>query len=281
MDLSIRARYHIMPVTMTPNVSTLLNTQSRSLMTHARHIIIGDVHGCLTELQALIRRTSPHPDDTFIFLGDLIDKGPDSAGVVHWVRHFAKEHHVVLIEGNHEEKHRRWRRHTNQGSPIADTMTGIARMAALTQALSDADIAFLETARLYFHMPQYRALAVHAGVPPAVETLPTDPREIASYPRKQRDIYMQMLRVRFVSPEGKLRHLGDETEDDRYWATFYDGRFGTVYFGHQVFMTRAPVAFAHAVGLDLGAVHGGFLAAAMLSDRGVTYLLEPARQVYA
>jgi serine/threonine protein phosphatase 1 len=249
-------------------------------MTHARHIIIGDVHGCLTELRALIHRISPQLEDTFIFLGDLIDKGPQSPGVVRWVRHFSEVHRVVLIEGNHEEKHRRWRHHRRQGSPIADTMTGIERMAALTQALSAADIAFLETGQLYFHMPQYRALAVHAGVPPAIEALPADPQEIAAYPRKQRDIYMQMLRIRFVSPEGKIRRLGDETEDDRYWATFYDGRLGTVYFGHQVFMTPAPVAFAHAVGLDLGAVHGGFLAAAVLSDGGVTYILEPARQAY-
>jgi serine/threonine protein phosphatase 1 len=247
----------------------------------SRHILIGDVHGCLTELQALIHRIAPQPDDTFVFLGDLIDKGPESPGVVRWVRHFAEAHRVILIEGNHEEKHRRWRRHQRQGSPIADTMTGTERMAALTQALSAADIAFLETGRLYFHMPQYQALAVHAGVPPAIETLPADPREIAAYPRKQRDIYMQMLRIRFVSAEGKIRHLGDEVEGDRYWATFYDGRLGTVYFGHQVFMTPAPVVFAHAVGLDLGAVHGGFLAAAVLSDGGVTYILEPARHVYA
>ena len=250
-------------------------------MTDARHILIGDVHGCLTELQALIHRIAPQPDDTFVFLGDLIDKGPQSPDVVRWVRHFAELHRVVLIEGNHEEKHRRWRHHMRQGSPIANTMTGIERMAALTQVLSAADIDFLETGQLYYQMPQYQALAVHAGVPPALESLPANPLEIASYPRKHRDLYLKMLRIRFVSPEGKLRHLGEETEDDRYWATFYDGRFGTVYFGHQVFMTRAPVAFAHAVGLDLGAVHGGFLAAAILSDCGVTYVLEPARQVYA
>ena len=250
-------------------------------MTDARHILIGDVHGCLTELQALIRRLAPQPQDTFIFLGDLIDKGPDSPGVVRWVRQFAEGHHVVLVEGNHEEKHRRWRQHMQKGSPIANHMTGIERMAALTQALSDEDIAFLDSAQLYYDMPQYHALAVHAGAPPGLETLPADPREIAAYSRKQRDIYMQMLRIRFVSPEGKMRHLGQEIEGDRYWATFYDGRLGTVYFGHQVFMTPAPVAFEHAIGLDLGAVHGGFLAAAVLSEAGVAYVLEPARQVYA
>ena len=250
-------------------------------MTHARHIIIGDVHGCLTELQALIRRLQPQPQDTFIFLGDLIDKGPNSAGVVRWVRLFAERYEVVLIEGNHEEKHRRWRQHRRRGSPIADSMTGIERMAALAQALSEEDIAFLDGAQLYFYMPQHHALAVHAGAPPGLETLPADPREIAGYSRKQRDLYMQMMRIRFVSPEGKMRHLGHEIEGDRYWATFYDGRLGAIYFGHQVFMTPAPVAFEHAIGLDLGAVHGGFLAAAVLSEAGVAYVVEPARQVYA
>ena len=92
---------------------------------------------------------------------------------------------------------------------------------------------------------------------------------------------MKMQRIRFVSPEGKILQLGHETPRDRYWATLYDGRLGTVYFGHQVFMQPGPVAFEHAIGLDLGAVHGGYLAAAVLSDSGVHYVVEPARQVYS
>ena len=56
-------------------------------MTHARYIVIDDVHGCLTELQRLIGRITSRPDDTFVFLGDLVDKGPESPGGVCWVRH--------------------------------------------------------------------------------------------------------------------------------------------------------------------------------------------------
>jgi hypothetical protein len=250
-------------------------------MRHARYILIGDVHGCLVELQALIHRIAPLPDDTFVFLGDLVDKGPESPAVVRWVRHLATRYRVVCIEGNHEEKHRRWRQHVRLGSPVVHTMTGTAQMAAITQALSAADIAFLETGRLYFCIPHYHALVVHAGVPPAIATLPEDPQEISTYARKHRDLYKQMQRIRFVSPEGKIVQLGHETTHDRYWAELYDGRFGTVYFGHHVFLAPAPVAFPYAVGLDLGAVHGGYLAAAILSEHGVTYRMEPARRVYA
>lgn len=250
-------------------------------MTHARCILIGDVHGCLIELQALIRRLAPRSDDTLVFLGDLVDKGPESAAVVRWVRRLSTRYRVVLVEGNHEEKHRRWRQHMRAGSPAADLMTGTEQIANITQAMSADDIAFLETGQLYFYMPQYHALAVHAGVPPTLTTLPQDPQEIATYPRKQRDLYKQVQRIRFVSPTGDSVPLGHETAYDRYWATLYDGCLGTVYFGHQVFLTPAPVAFPHAIGLDLGAVHGGYLAAAILSEQGVTYELEPARGVYA
>ncbi|MGE3539253.1 MAG: metallophosphoesterase family protein [Candidatus Tectimicrobiota bacterium] len=250
-------------------------------MTHARYIVIGDVHGCLLELRALIRRIQPRADDTFVFLGDLLDKGPHSPAVVRWIRHFARRYRVVLIEGNHEEKHRRWRQHMRLGSPVAHTMTGTPQMAAITQAMSAEDIAFLETGRLYFRMPPYHALAVHAGVPPALARLPENPGEIDTYARKECELYMKMQRIRFVSPEGKIVQLGHETARDRYWADTYDGRLGTVYFGHQVFLTSCPVAFPHAVGLDLGAVHGGYLAAAILSEQGMTYEVEPARWVYA
>ena len=250
-------------------------------MTHSRYILIGDVHGCLTELQALLRRIAPRPDDTLVFLGDLVDKGPDSPGVVRWVRHLSTLYRVVLIEGNHEEKHRRWRHHMRLGSPVVHTMTGTQQIAAITQDMSAADIAFLETGRLYFRILHYDALVVHAGVPPAIAILPDDPQEIVTYTRQQRDLYGKMQRIRFVSPEGKILQLGHETERDRYWAELYDGRLGTVYFGHQVFLEPAPVAFPHAVGLDLGAVHGGYLAAAILSEQGVTYKVEPARRAYA
>ena len=247
----------------------------------SRYIIIGDVHGCLAELRALLERIGPRSDDTVVFVGDLVDKGPHSPSVVRWIREFAEAHRVVLIEGNHEEKHRRWRHHTRNGSDIVRTMTGTAQIEAISTALSEADIAFLETGLLYFRIPEYDAFVVHAGVPPALDRLPDDPRDILSYSRKQRDVYMKMQRIRFISPEGKVLQLGHETDRDHYWATRYDGRFGTVYFGHQVFMRPEPVEFEHAIGLDLGAVHGGYLAAAILSENGVSYVMEPARQVYS
>ena len=51
-----------------------------------RIIAIGDVHGCVDELQLLLKRVNYHPGDAVIFLGDLVAKGPDSCGAVQMVR---------------------------------------------------------------------------------------------------------------------------------------------------------------------------------------------------
>jgi len=50
-----------------------------------RHIIIGDVHGMSEELALLMSDVRPTSKDIVVFVGDLVDKGPDSAGVVRWL----------------------------------------------------------------------------------------------------------------------------------------------------------------------------------------------------
>jgi hypothetical protein len=58
---------------------------------------------------------------------------------------------------------------------------------------------------------------------------------------------------------------GSETEDDPFWTELYDGRFGTVYYGHQPWRkTSRPRVEGHTVGMDLGCVFGNRLAAAVL-----------------
>ncbi len=69
----------------------------------SRVLAIGDVHGCLTHLSSLLDAVSPKPDDHLIFLGDYVDRGPDSAGVLQRVMSLRKTHQVTALMGNHEE----------------------------------------------------------------------------------------------------------------------------------------------------------------------------------
>lgn len=68
-----------------------------------RTLVIGDVHGCLIELNSLLRKIAPAASDHLIFLGDLIDRGPDSAGVLNCVIGLAGQCRVTTIMGNHEQ----------------------------------------------------------------------------------------------------------------------------------------------------------------------------------
>ncbi|HSD86639.1 MAG TPA: metallophosphoesterase family protein [Kofleriaceae bacterium] len=71
-----------------------------------RTFAIGDIHGDLAALATLFERLPPLvADDTVVFLGDYIDRGPDSAGVVAWVRDLAHRipAKVVCLRGNHED----------------------------------------------------------------------------------------------------------------------------------------------------------------------------------
>lgn len=69
--------------------------------------IIGDVHGCLSELIKLLAIIDSKiaPDDEIIFVGDYVDRGPDSKGVVDLLIERQKNHpnKHVFIKGNHED----------------------------------------------------------------------------------------------------------------------------------------------------------------------------------
>jgi len=67
-----------------------------------RHLAIGDIHGCITALKALIDFVGLRPDDTIVTLGDYVDRGPDSRAVVDFVINLGKTHHLVPLRGNHE-----------------------------------------------------------------------------------------------------------------------------------------------------------------------------------
>lgn len=68
-----------------------------------RTIAIGDIHGCTTALAALLEAIAPQPEDTIVVLGDYIDRGPDSRGVIEQLITLSERCELVPILGNHEE----------------------------------------------------------------------------------------------------------------------------------------------------------------------------------
>lgn len=71
----------------------------------AKRWIIPDIHGCSKTLKSLIdTQIKPGSRDELIFLGDYIDRGPDSKGVIDYIMQLQKkEYNIRLLKGNHEE----------------------------------------------------------------------------------------------------------------------------------------------------------------------------------
>jgi serine/threonine protein phosphatase 1 len=67
-----------------------------------RLLAIGDVHGCSRALDRLLWEVAPRENDIIVFLGDYIDRGPDSRGVIDRVIALSLTHNVVPLRGNHE-----------------------------------------------------------------------------------------------------------------------------------------------------------------------------------
>jgi len=122
-----------------------------------RVAIIGDVHGCLDELATLVSMLEHSSIDSIWHLGDLVDRGPDSGGVVR----FCMEKKIEGVLGNHE-------------STILSLYSGVKagtknaapdKLRTISQ-LGEAEISYLEKLPLLHVFDDLEAVIVHAGLEP-------------------------------------------------------------------------------------------------------------------
>lgn len=204
-----------------------------------RTILVGDVHGCLAELQKLLDRVAFCSSDRLIFVGDLVARGPRSAGVVALCRRLR----ALVVRGNHEEKLLQWR----QGSKSRDE-GGCEAIGALhlqvARDLCEDDWKFLEATPLWCDLPEHDLWVVHAGVLPGV-ALPQQPRRA-------------LLTMRSIGEMGEpLVRAGSIPWGCRYLGPRH------VVFGHHA--QPRPQLHPFATGIDTGCVYGGSLTAMVLA----------------
>ena len=204
------------------------------MMLEERTLIIGDIHGCLELLKRLMDRVKWQPDqDRLIFLGDYIDRGPDSKGVIDFLLQLMRESEKVqCLMGNHE-------------SMFLDFLSGVDISTFLINGGEDTlrsyyfdgetiippeHIHFLKNLQILLEVQNY--CTVHAGLMPGLQ-------------------------------------IKDQSIDDMIWIrepfiySKYD--FGKkIIFGHTVFYN--PLVMDNKIGLDTGAVYGNKLTCLELPD---------------
>lgn len=237
--------------------------------------IVGDVHGCLEELSELIEKINPSKTDEVVFVGDLVDKGPDSAGVVKKVRGLKRYCQVVLVKGNHEEKHQRYYRHLVKNTGLHNRIKNWQKIDEIIKQLNADDMEFINSAPIFYKIEEYNLLVVHGGITPKMHTLPMNNSYIA-----KKSMLNDMLRTRYVDDNGNMVPLNNVNDTHKFWAEKYDGRFGTVVYGHEPYMIAYPKVYSHALGIDLGCVYGNMLCALKINGDEVECLFVSAKQTY-
>jgi serine/threonine protein phosphatase 1 len=133
-----------------------------------RLIAIGDVHGCIHALDALLSAIAPTLMDEIVFLGDLIDQGRDNREVIDRVIDLRKRCQVIVIQGNHEEMMLA-ARHNKEAQRYWEICGGFAtlnsyRYGARIDEIPEAHWAFLAECVPYYETDDF--IFTHANYMP-------------------------------------------------------------------------------------------------------------------
>lgn len=214
-----------------------------------RTIIIGDVHGCVRELDLLIRELGVESCDDWLFVGDLVGKGEASLDVMDRFLELAARSTV----GNHELKWLEYR-----CSEDFSRLKPIDREAALRFEAKHWEC--LEKMVPWVELPELRMIVVHGGFLP-------------SQPWREQNLPL-VATIQVVDKSGRAR-MRKECPDGTPWGDLWDGPEFVVY-GHTP--RHEACRHPHAIGLDTGCVHGGMLTALVLPEQRLVHI--PARRVY-
>jgi hypothetical protein len=208
-----------------------------------RTIVVGDIHGCALEFDDLLRSVGFAPGvDRVVLVGDLVARGPDSAGVVELARSCG----AWAVRGNHDEKVLSWWRHAQEhGKRSADRKVKLSeRHRGVAQALTERQFGFLAGLPLLISLPEHELLVVHAGVDPSRAPSACDEETL--------------LTVRTIDGNGKAsRKLGGTP-----WAQRWRGPTQII-FGHDARRNLQLEDFA--TGIDTGCCYGRQLTAMVLA----------------
>ena len=212
-------------------------------MSEAKIFIVGDVHGCLEMLKRLIDKIEwNQSNDRLIFIGDYIDRGQDSKGVVDFILKLKKNSPLIqCLIGNHEQMFLDYLSGVDSQSFILNG--GLQTLRSYNEERLRSEDPLIPSAHLDFFsslLPMIeleQCYIVHAGFRPNIRI-------------EDQDI-IDMIWIR-----------------DEFIYSDYD--FGeVVIFGHTPF--NSPIIMKNKIGIDTGAVYGNCLTCLELPEKKISF----------
>lgn len=235
--------------------------------------IIGDIHGCRPELEQLLTDLgyalsrdalgrpvdAVHPSRRAVFVGDLVDRGPDSPGVLRLVMGMVAQGNAYCVPGNHEDKLLR----ALQGRNVKVSHgleTTLAQLEDETPEFRAEVATFIDGLISHYVFDDGKLVVSHAGLVERMHGRASG-------------------RVRSFCLYGETTGETDEFGlPVRYpWANEYRGR-ATVVYGHTP--TPEPEWINNTICLDTGCVFGGSLTALRYPERELVQV-QAAKEYYA
>ena len=202
-----------------------------------RCYVVGDIHGCLNELRCLLEGLPLESGDRLVFLGDYVDRGPDSNGVVSYLITLQSDssYDFVFLKGNHEDMFLSYLGLPGQygdmflvnGGKVTLESYGLSPNAnpkTLLAQIPSSHLDFYQNLRNYYVAKPF--LCVHAGIHP-------------------------------------LKSLEEQTESEMFWIRnqfiYRSHRLPyVVLFGHTP-QSEVFYDLPYKIGLDTGLVYGNKL----------------------
>lgn len=203
---------------------------------------IGDIHGCLEQLEQLLDEVQPDLEkDVLLFVGDYIDRGPESRGVVDYILRLRQQYpreQIICLKGNHEAMFLDFLQ--GQGRELFLFNGGQSTLRdywgenwdRLPQLLLPPEHdEFYQELKPYYETPDY--IFVHGGLKPGVPLA------------EQQEGDLLWIRGEFIASQEDFDRL--------------------VIFGHTPF--KRPLVMPNKIGIDTGAVYGNFLTCLKLPQK--------------
>ena len=212
--------------------------------------LIGDVQGCDAPLARLLQKIAFSASrDTLYFLGDLVNRGPDSCRVID----LARANKAISLLGNHELRLLKYRRTGDRKYVKEHDLDTFSK-------LRPQDWAYLEAMPLTFEEPELNTVFVHGGFLPG-EAWQKQPPEVVT-------------RIQVVDRDGRPAKRS-AAPDAPLWADLWNGPPFVIY-GH----TPRPEIYKlkWSAGIDTACVLGGYLTACILPEK--RFVQVKARRAY-
>ncbi|KAI8646825.1 Metallo-dependent phosphatase-like protein [Parasitella parasitica] len=243
--------------------------------TQGRIFVMGDIHGCLNEMNQLLDKIQFKPgQDVLILAGDLVFRGQDSIGVIQR----ARELNALCVRGNHDDKVVRLKTYEYQHGvssmssegeimpegQVGDPLKFGNKHIEISKNLNVEDYTYLAGCPLILDIPDLNTRVVHGGLDPLVSNLvDNDPWSV-----------MNMRDMDDNNQPSKLKLNKKPDNNVQHWTTAYEANAAktnnrvTVYYGHDA--SRGIVITNQTIGVDSGCVYGRKLSAVEMRSRQLT-----------